>query len=168
MQYDHSSAVVFCVVSDVLNTPRIISLALIITTHVHIAAVSDPGHFGAAVLFGPTVCLKCSATHTTPAHRCLLSPWSENPVVPAQHPRWALAFLYPGCHWPANDSAPFLSCVICDLGGPPGPVIVTNRLVDLALEGLVERAVSSTYLGACCRPLSGGLCHLRLRWPGGR
>ena len=28
------------------------------------------------------------------------------------------AFLCPGCHWPSNDSAPFLSCVICGLGGP--------------------------------------------------
>ena len=61
--------------------------------------------------------------------------------------------LCPGCHGQAHDSAPFLSCVICDLGGPPGPIIVTGRLADLALEGLVERAVSSTYLGACCRPL---------------
>ena len=90
------------------------------------------------------------------AHRCILPPWCENPVVPAQHPRGALtlAFLYPGCHWPANDSAPFLSCVICDdLGGPPGPGIVTNHLADLALEGLVERAVSSTYLGAAPRCL---------------
>ena len=64
-----------------------------------------------------------------------------------------MALLYPACHGQAHDSAPFLSCVICDLRGPPGPVIVTNHLADLALDGLVERAVSSTYLGACCRPL---------------
>ena len=105
------------------------------------------------MLFGPAVCRKCSATHTTPAHRYILTPWCENPVVTAQNTRWTLAFLCPGWHWPAPDSAPFLSCVICDLGGPSGPVIVTNRLADLALEGLLERAVSSTYLGACCRPL---------------
>ena len=50
-----------------------------------IAAMSDPGHFGAAMLWGPTVRLKCSATNTTPAHRCLLSPWCGKTVGPAQH-----------------------------------------------------------------------------------
>ena len=75
---------------------------------------------------------------------------------------WAL--LYPGCHC---DSAPFLSCVICDLGGPSEPAIVPELSgpCPLALEGLVERAVSLTYLW-CPWPAPGGLC--RLRWPGGR
>ena len=37
-----------------------------------IAAVPAPGHFGAANRFGPTVCLKCTAAHSTPAHRCFV------------------------------------------------------------------------------------------------
>ena len=47
---------------------------------------------------------------------------------------------------------PFLSCVVCDLSGPSGPVIEHSRWRTCP-RGLVERAVSSTYLGACCRPL---------------
>ena len=41
-------------------------------TDPRIAAVSASGHLGAAKLFGPTVCLKCTATHSTPAHRCFV------------------------------------------------------------------------------------------------
>ena len=93
-------------------------------TDPRIAAVSDSGHLGAAKLFGPTVCLKCTATHSTPAHRCCCLLGCKN--------RWSLpcplpghwACLYPGCHWPlAYDNAPFLSCGNFSSGVRQGPVI---------------------------------------------
>ena len=84
-----------------------------------IAAVPDPGHFGAAMLFGPTVCLKCTAAHSTPAHRCFVSPWCEN--------RWSLPNTPPGywalCTLLSCDSAPFLSCGKFPSGVRQGPVI---------------------------------------------
>ena len=51
------------------------------------AAVSDPGHSGAAMLFGPTVCFKCSATHTTHTPMSFVSLCEKKTVVPAYTPR---------------------------------------------------------------------------------
>ena len=110
-----------------------------------------PGHSGAAVLFGPTVCL--NAVLPTPhTHRCLL-PACENPC-PLPTPR--------GGYWlsctllvigdPMTDGR--FSLCLCDLSaclsGPSVPVIVHDG--RLALEGVVERAVSSSYLGALPAP----------------
>ena len=56
--------------------------------------------------------------------------------------------LCPAGHGPCHDTSPFLSSwCLCDL--PQQSAIVHNRP---SLEGLVERAVSSTYLGALPAP----------------
>ena len=75
-----------------------------------------------SMLFGPTVCLKCTAAHSTPAHRCFVSPWCKN--------RWSLPNTSPG-HWAlctllSCDSAPFLSCGKFPSGVRQGPVIDSN------------------------------------------
>ena len=107
-------------------------------TDPRIAAVSDSGHLGAAKLFGPTVCLKCTATHSTPAHRCCCLLGCKN--------RWSLpcplpghwACLYPGCHWPlAYDNAPFLSSGNFSSGVCQGPVIVDSHLSGPCPRGLL-------------------------------
>ena len=90
--------------------------------HARIAAVPAPGHFGAANRFGPTVCLKCTAAHSTPAHRCFCLLGCEN--------RWSLPNTPPGywalCTLLSYDSAPFLSCGKFPSGVRPGPVIACH------------------------------------------
>ena len=87
-----------------------------------IAAVPAPGHFGAANRFGPTVCLKCTAAYSTPAHRCFCLLGCEN--------RWSLPNTPPGywalCTLLSYDSAPFLSCGKFPSGVRPGPVIACH------------------------------------------
>ena len=56
------------------------------------AAVPVPGHSGAAEFFGPAVCFKCSATHTTHTHQYLLSPCVKT--------RWSLPTPRGG-YWPS-------------------------------------------------------------------
>ena len=81
-----------------------------------------PGHFGAANRFGPTVCLKCTAAHSTPAHRCFCLLGCEN--------RWSLPNTPPGywalCTLLSYDSAPFLSCGKFPSGVRQGPVIACH------------------------------------------
>ena len=64
-----------------------------------IAAVADPGHFGAAVLFGPTVCsfMKGYPPHHTHTPMSFVS-WCENPVVPAYTP----VGYWPSCALPVK------------------------------------------------------------------
>ena len=82
----------------------------------------DPGHFGAANRFGPTVCLKCTASYSTPAHRCFCLLGCEN--------RWSLPNTPPGywalCTLLSYDSAPFLSCGKFPSGVRQGPVIACH------------------------------------------
>jgi hypothetical protein len=82
--------------------------------------VSDSGHLGAAKLFGPTVCLKCTATHSTPAHRCCCLLGCEN--------RWSLP-----C--PPRGIGPLCTLVVI------GPWPMTTRrfsLVGTFLRGSVR------------------------------
>ena len=83
-----------------------------------------PGHFGAAKLFGPTVCLKCTAAHNTPAHRSFVLSLVVKTGGPCPSPPRGIG---PSCTllslaW-AYDSAPFLCCGKFPSGVRQGPVI---------------------------------------------
>ena len=82
----------------------------LVHTDPRIAAVHDPGHFGAAMLFGPTVCFRCSATHTTHTPVSFVS-LCKKTVVPAYTTRG---------HWP--------SCALLVMGRP-----MTERRFSLVL-----------------------------------
>ena len=69
--------------------------------------------------------MKCYSHHTHTDVLCLLV--RKKPVVPANTPRGVLALLCPAGYREAHDGGQFLSCVVCDLSGPSGPVIEHNR-----------------------------------------
>ena len=82
------------------------------------------------MLFGPMACLKCTASHSTPAHRCfvislVVKTGGFYPTPPPGY--WALCTLL------SCDSAPFLSCGKFPSGVRQGAV------VDFHLSGPCPR-----------------------------